>query len=80
MNNASLQPSCPDCLQDIVDRGVRGAERLRQRLEAALMLGQLAPAREAAELLAEPVVWRRVGAAAVTVLDAALAAKCASII
>ena len=62
-------------MQDVADTGVRGAERLRQRLAAALALGQLAPAREAAELLAEPVAWRRVGAAAVAALDAALAAK-----
>ena len=71
----NLQPNCPDCMQDIADKGVRGAERLRQRLEAALALGKLAPAREAAELLAEPGAWRRMGAAAVAALDAALAAK-----
>lgn len=71
----NLQPDCPNCMQDVADTGVRGAERLRQRLEAALALGQLAPAHKAAELLAEPGAWRRVGAAAVAALDAPLAAK-----
>ena len=72
--------SMPWYMQDVVDMGAREAERLRQRLAAALELGQLAPARNAAELLDKPGAWRRVGAAAVAALDAATAARQASVI
>ena len=70
--------SMPWYMQDVVDMGAREAERLRQRLAAALALGQLAPARDAAELLDKPGAWRRVGAAAVAAMDAATAARRAS--
>ena len=54
---------------------MRGEARLRQRLAAAVALGALGPALTTAELLDEPGAWREAGAAAVSALDVAMAAR-----